>query len=78
MVGLSLSAVLSQVALPETVSEALSRCLEISCSTSFKHAGGLRFGICLFDDVHARLRLGRASLVCVLMDLYRLLKAIRL
>lgn len=75
MVCLSLSAVLSQVALPETVSEALSKCLETSCSVSFKHAGGLRFGICLFDDVHALLRLGRAALVCTLMDLYRLLEA---
>jgi hypothetical protein len=75
MVCLSLSAVLSQVALPETVSEVLSKCLETSCSASFKHAGGLRFGICLFDDVHALLRLGRAALVCALMDLYRLLEA---
>lgn len=75
MVCLSLSAVLSQVALPETVSEVLSKCLETSCSASFKHAGGLRFGICLFDDVHALLRLGRAALVCALMDLYRFLEA---
>lgn len=53
----------------------MSKCLETSCSASFKHAGGLRFGIFLFDDVHALLRLGRATLVCALMDLYRLLEA---
>ncbi|XP_057840394.2 uncharacterized protein LOC131050228 isoform X1 [Cryptomeria japonica] len=75
MVCLTLSAVLGQAALPESVSEALSNCLETACSPSFKHAGGLQFGIGLFDDVSALLRLGRAALVCALMDLYRLLEA---
>eukprot|EP01018_Ginkgo_biloba_P032924 Gb_21266 [translate_table: standard] len=74
-VCLSLSAVLGQVASPETVSEALAKCLETACSPSFKHAGGLNFGIGLFDDVVALLRLGREALVCALMDLYRLLEA---
>ncbi|KAH9293230.1 hypothetical protein KI387_041563, partial [Taxus chinensis] len=74
MVCLSLSAVLDQVALPETVSEALSKCLEAACSPSFKHAGGLKFGFGLFDDLSALLRLGRAALVCALTDLHRLLE----
>lgn len=75
MVCLSLSSVLGQQALPETVSGALSKCLETACSPSFKHAGGFKFAIGLFDDVASLLRLGRAALLCALMDLYRLLEA---
>jgi hypothetical protein len=70
MVCLSLSAVF----LLETVSEVLSKCLETSCSASFKHAGGFRFGIFLFYYVHALLRLGRAALVCTIMNLTAILK----
>jgi len=32
-------------------------------------------GFAFFDDVNALLRLGRAALVCALMDMYRLLEA---
>ncbi|KAF8379758.1 hypothetical protein HHK36_029207 [Tetracentron sinense] len=75
MVVLSVSSVLGEGGQPETVSEALSHCLEQTCSPSYKHAGGLRFGMCILDDIVSLLRLGGAALVCLLCDLQRLIQA---
>ncbi|OVA01486.1 SHQ1 protein [Macleaya cordata] len=75
MVVLSLSSVLGEGGQPETVSEALSHCLEQTCSPVYRHTGGLQFGLALFDDVITLLNLGRNALVCALCDLQRLVQA---
>ncbi|XP_059655926.1 uncharacterized protein LOC132302935 [Cornus florida] len=72
---LSISSVLGQGGQPETVSEALSCCLEKTCSPDFKHMGGLQFGLALLDDVISLLYLGGSALVCLLCDLQRLIQA---
>ncbi|KAI3993668.1 hypothetical protein MKX01_002681, partial [Papaver californicum] len=75
MVVLSLSSVLGEGALPESVTEALAHSLKQTCSPSYRHAGGLQFGLGLFNDVVALLHLGRNALVCALCDLQRLIQA---
>ena len=75
MVLLSISSVLGQAGQPETVSEAVSHCLEQTCSPAYRHLGGLQFGLRLLDDVISLLSLGRPALVCALCDLQRLIQA---
>ncbi|KAF5179794.1 Zinc finger hit domain-containing [Thalictrum thalictroides] len=77
MVVLSLSNVLSEGGQPETVSEALAHCLELACSPAYRHAGGLRFGLGLFDDIMRLLNLGGPVMICLLCDLQRLIHAAR-
>lgn len=72
---LNVSYVLGESGQPESVSEALAHCLEQTCSAAYKHAGGLRFGLGLFDDIVCLLHLGGAALVCFLCDLHRLIQA---
>ncbi|KAG6404433.1 hypothetical protein SASPL_136681 [Salvia splendens] len=74
-VVLSVSSVLDQSKQPETVSEVLSHCLEKTCSTAYKHMGGLQFGLRLIDDVIHLLHLGRNALICLLCDMQRLIQA---
>ncbi|KAI3994174.1 hypothetical protein MKX01_012431 [Papaver californicum] len=74
-VVLSLSSVLGEGALPESVAEALAHSLKQTCPPSYRHAGGLQFGVGLFNDVVSLLHLGRNVLVCALCDLQRLIKA---
>ncbi|XP_010275972.1 PREDICTED: zinc finger HIT domain-containing protein 2 isoform X2 [Nelumbo nucifera] len=74
MVVLSLSSVLGQGGQPETVSEAVSHCVEQTCSPAYKHVGGLRFGLGLLDDIVVLLSLGGAALVCLLCDLQRIIQ----
>ncbi|PWA95769.1 HIT-type Zinc finger family protein [Artemisia annua] len=74
-VVLSISSVLGQNGQPETVSEALSYCLEQTCSPAFRHMGGSQFGLGILDDVVSLLSLGGDGLVCGLCDLHRMLKA---
>ncbi|KAL0296394.1 UNVERIFIED_CONTAM: hypothetical protein Sradi_6691500 [Sesamum radiatum] len=50
MVVLSVSSVLGQGGQPETISEALLHCLEHTCSPTYRHMGGLQFGLRLIDD----------------------------
>lgn len=71
----SVSSVLGKGGLPETVLEALSYCLEKTCSPSFKHMGGAPFGLLLMDDIVSILNLGRAAIICLLCDLKRLIEA---
>ncbi|XP_042513789.1 zinc finger HIT domain-containing protein 2 [Macadamia integrifolia] len=75
MVVLNVSFVLGEGGQPETVSQALSHCLEQTCSPAYRHVGGLNFGLCLIDDVVKLLSLGGAALVCLLCDLQRLIQA---
>lgn len=75
MVVLGISSVLGDAGQPETVAEGLADCLEQTCSTAYRHAGGLRFGLILIDDIISLLSLGRAALVCSLCDLQRLIQA---
>lgn len=72
---LSISSVLGQGGHPGTVSEAVSHCLEQTCSPAFRHMGGLQFGLGLLDDVVSLLSLGGTALVCLLYDLHRLIQA---
>lgn len=72
---LTVSSVLGQLAHPETVFEALLNCLERTCSTAYKHMGGLPFGLMLLDDVTCLLYLGSAALVCLLYDLQKMIQA---
>ncbi|CAK9169340.1 unnamed protein product [Ilex paraguariensis] len=74
MMVLSISSVLGKGAQPETLLEALSHCLEQTCSPAFRHMGGLQFGLGLMDDVISLLSLGGAALVCMLCDLQRLIQ----
>ncbi|KAI3883314.1 hypothetical protein MKX03_000330 [Papaver bracteatum] len=75
VVVLSLSSVLGEGMQPESVTEALAHSLKQTCSASYKHAGGLRFGVGLINDVVTLLHLGRNALVCALCDLQRLIQA---
>lgn len=75
MVVLGISSVLGQNTQPGTVHAALSLCLEQTCSPSFKHMGGVGFGVGLLDDVILLLSLGGPALVCLLSDMRRLIKA---
>ncbi|RVW91688.1 Zinc finger HIT domain-containing protein 2 [Vitis vinifera] len=75
MVLLSISSVLGQAGLPETILEAVSHCLEQTCSPAYRHLGGLQFGLGLLDDVITLLSLGSPALVCSLCDLQRLIQA---
>ncbi|XP_073043016.1 uncharacterized protein [Primulina eburnea] len=72
---LMVSSVLDQLAHPETVFEALLHCFERTCSTAYKHMGGLPFGLMLLDDVACLLYLGGAALVCLLYDLQKMIRA---
>ncbi|KAL6974303.1 hypothetical protein U1Q18_028484 [Sarracenia purpurea var. burkii] len=74
MVVISLSSVLGESGKPETVLEALSHCLEQTCSPAFRHIGGLQFGLVVLDDVSSLLLLGGTVLVCLLCDLQRLIQ----
>lgn len=71
----NLSSVLGQNGQPETVLEALSNCLEKTCSPAFKHMGGLQFGLRLIDDVIHLLYLGGDALVCLLCDFQKLIQS---
>lgn len=75
MVVLSMSSVLGQAGQPETVLEALSYCLERTCSPEYRPMGGLEFGLGLIDDVINLLSLGSAALICLLCDLQRMIQA---
>lgn len=74
MVVLSVSSVLGQGGQPETVLEALSYCLEQTCSPAFRQMGGLQFGLGLVDDVISLLTLGSPALLCLLCDLQRMVQ----
>ncbi|MFS7913584.1 putative Shq1 protein [Helianthus anomalus] len=74
-VVLTISLVLGQSGQPETVSEALSYCLEQTCSPAFRHMGGPQFGLGVIDDVASLLSLGGDGLICALCDLHRMLTA---
>ncbi|KAL8511305.1 hypothetical protein ACS0TY_017927 [Phlomoides rotata] len=71
----NVSSVLGQYELPETVLEALSHCLEKTCSSAYKHIGGLQYGLRLIDDVIHLLHLGGDALVCLLCDLQKLIQS---
>ncbi|OMP02861.1 SHQ1 protein [Corchorus olitorius] len=75
MVVLSISCVLGQAGQPETVRQALSYCLEHTCSPAYRHIGGLQFGMALVDDVASLLSLGGPALICMLCDLQRMILA---
>ncbi|XP_021816518.1 zinc finger HIT domain-containing protein 2 [Prunus avium] len=75
MVLLSVSSVLGQGGQPETILEALSYCLEQTCSPAFRQMGGLQFGLGLIDDVITLLTLGTPALFCLLCDLQRMVQA---
>ncbi|KAF9605146.1 hypothetical protein IFM89_014137 [Coptis chinensis] len=75
MVLLSLSNVLGEGGQPESVSDVLSYCLEQTCSPAYRHAGGLRFGLGLLEDITCLLNLGGPAVVCLLCDLQRLIQA---
>ncbi|GAA0157200.1 hypothetical protein LIER_14519 [Lithospermum erythrorhizon] len=77
MAMFSISCVLGEGGLPETVSQALSHCLEQTCSPAFRHMGGFQFAMGLVDDVLKILDLGCGALVCLLSDLRRLIQASR-
>ncbi|EPS59102.1 hypothetical protein M569_15706, partial [Genlisea aurea] len=72
---LSVSSILGQATQPETVPEALLPCLEQTCSPTYRHIGGLQFGLALVGDVVHILYLGGPSLICLLCDLCRLIQA---
>ncbi|WOG91642.1 hypothetical protein DCAR_0310892 [Daucus carota subsp. sativus] len=75
MHALSVSLVLGQGGKPETVSEAVSHCLEQTCSPVLRHVGGLQFGLGLLDDVVCLLSIGGTALVCLLCDFQRMIQA---
>ncbi|XP_060206739.1 uncharacterized protein LOC132634728 [Lycium barbarum] len=70
---LSVSSVLGQGGQPETVLEALSHCMEQTCSPAFRHMGGLQFALGLINDTITLLNLEGPALVCLLCDLRRLI-----
>lgn len=74
-VALSTSKVMGEDAKPETVSEALTTCIEETCSPAYRHTGGFRFAIGLVDDITTILSLGHNVLVCALCDFRRLMQA---
>nr|GEU86977.1 zinc finger HIT domain-containing protein 2 isoform X2 [Tanacetum cinerariifolium] len=71
----SISSVLGHNGQPETVSEALSYCLEQMCSPAFRHMGGSQFGLGILEDVVSLMSLGGDGLVCGLCDLHRKIRA---
>ena len=71
-VCLSLSHVLGLSASPETVSEALSGCVETTCSPLFKSIGGFNFALTLLDDTITLLYSGRCGVICALSELHRM------
>lgn len=71
---LSISSVLGQEGQPETVLEALSHCMEQTCSPAFRHMGGLQFALGLINDTITLLHLDTPALVCMLCDLRRLIQ----
>ncbi|XP_066346059.1 uncharacterized protein [Miscanthus floridulus] len=73
-VALSMSKVMGQDAKPETVPEALTACIEETCSPAYRHTGGFRFAIGLVDDIITILSLGRNALICALCDFHRLIE----
>lgn len=75
MVVLSVSSILGQAAQPESILEAVSYCLEQTCSPAFRHVGGLQFGFAILDDVTSLISLGGAALVCALCDFQRMIQA---
>ncbi|KAJ9173765.1 hypothetical protein P3X46_016871 [Hevea brasiliensis] len=75
MVVFGVSSVLSQGGQPETVMEAVSYCLEKTCSPGYRHMGGLQFGLGLITDVISLLSLGGPAIICALCDLQRLIRA---
>ncbi|KAM3402739.1 hypothetical protein ACQJBY_006512 [Aegilops geniculata] len=74
-VVLSMSKVMGDGAKPETVSEALTTCIEETCSPAYRHTGGFRFAIGLVDDIVTILSLGGNAVVCALCDFHRLIQA---
>ncbi|TVU31969.1 hypothetical protein EJB05_23685 [Eragrostis curvula] len=74
-VALSMSKVMGEDAKPETVPEALSACIEETCSPAYRHTGGFRFAIGLVDDIITLLSLGHNALLCALCDFRRLIQA---
>jgi len=74
-VALSMSKVMGEDAKPETVPEALTACIEETCSPAYRHTGGFRFAIGLLDDIVSILSLGHNVLVCTLSDFHRLIEA---
>ncbi|RLN40615.1 zinc finger HIT domain-containing protein 2 [Panicum miliaceum] len=74
-VALSMSKVMGEDAKPETVPEALTACIEETCSPAYRHTGGFRFAIRLVDDIISILSLGHNALVCTLSDYHRLIEA---
>ncbi|KAL6642814.1 hypothetical protein ACP70R_020995 [Stipagrostis hirtigluma subsp. patula] len=73
-VALSISKVMGEDAKPETVPEALTACIEETCSAAYRHTGGFRFAIGLVDDIITILSLGHNALVCALCDFRRLIQ----
>lgn len=71
---LSMSSVLGQGGQPETVLEALSHCMEQTCSPAFRHMGGLQFALGLINDTITLLHLQSPAIVCLLCDLRRLIQ----
>ncbi|OEL32403.1 hypothetical protein BAE44_0006578 [Dichanthelium oligosanthes] len=74
-VALSMSKVMGEDAKPETVPEALTACIEETCSPAYRHTGGFSFAIGLVDDIISILSLGHNALVCALSDFHRLIEA---
>lgn len=72
---LNISSVLGQNGQPETVLEALSHCLEKTCSSAYRHMGGFQLGLRIIDDVIHLLYLGGDALVCLLCDLHKLIQS---
>ncbi|XP_078447860.1 HIT-type Zinc finger family protein [Wolffia australiana] len=75
LVAVTMSPVLAEERDLSTVAEVLSLCLERTCSSEFKHAGGVHLGQIILNDIICLLRLGRAALICLLCDLRRLVDA---
>jgi hypothetical protein len=74
-VAMSISKVMGEDTKPETVPEALTACIEETCSPAYRNTGGLRFAIGLVDDIITLLTLGHNALVCALCDFRRLIQA---
>ncbi|MCD7456927.1 hypothetical protein HAX54_033578 [Datura stramonium] len=71
---LSISSVLGQGGQPETGLEALSHCMEQTCSPAFRHMGGLPLALGLINDTITLLHLQSPAIVCLLCDLRRLIQ----
>jgi hypothetical protein len=72
LVLLRVSKSLGDAQSPQSMGAAMAGCLENVCSPAFKHHGGYRFGVGLFDDVVQLLCLKRAGVICALADMERL------